>query len=86
MSVFSPGQGRRCRFRLADVVCPERRQALMQITADLEVSGEIAFLSDQGEQPDGFAIIDVEGVLSPLIVPVGRLELVPQAGLEQKKR
>jgi len=62
--------GRRYRFRLIDIICPDCRQAQQQITADLEVSGEVVFLSDRGGEPDRFAIVDVEGILSPLVVPV----------------
>ncbi len=64
---------RQCRFRLTDVLCPDHQQVLRQLTADLEVTGEIVFLSDRGQDPDRFAIIEVQGVLSPLIVPVDRL-------------
>jgi hypothetical protein len=67
-------RGHECRFRLADVICPDRQQMLNQITADLEVSGRITFLSDEGERKDCFAIIEVDGIGSPLIVPVERLQ------------
>ena len=65
--------GRKCRFRLTDVLCPDRHQVSQQITADLEVSGEVVFYSDQGSEPDRFAIVAVEGIVSPLIVPADRL-------------
>ncbi len=64
---------RLCSFRLADVLCPEPRQVLVHLTPELEVSGEVVFMSDQGQQPDRFAIVNVEGILSPLIVPTERL-------------
>lgn len=64
---------RLCSFRLGDVLCPEPRQVLVQLTPELEVSGEVVFMSDQGQQPDRFAIVNVEGILSPLIVPTERL-------------
>lgn len=65
--------GRYCRFRLADVVCPEQRDIQIQITSDLEVSGEVVFLSDDGGRKDRFAVIEVAGIVAPLIVPVERL-------------
>jgi hypothetical protein len=64
---------RRCIFRLSDVLCPDRTQVLNQLTPELEVSGEVLFMSDRGEQPDRFAIVSVEGILSPLIVPTENL-------------
>ena len=70
----TPVQRRRSyRFRLADVICPGRQQVQRQITPELEVLGEVVFLSDRGHEPDRFAIIEVEGIFSPLIVPVERL-------------
>jgi hypothetical protein len=73
----------RCSFKLTDVLCPDLRDLLRQITADLEVSGEVVFLSDQGEEPDRFAIVSVEGVLSPLIVPAECLQ-VSREGIPEK--
>ncbi len=61
------------RFRLADVICPDRSQILNQIQADLEVTGEVMLLSDGGKEPGKFAIVEVEGIEGPLIVPVERL-------------
>ena len=64
---------KRYRFRLADVICPDREQMRQQMTAELEMSGEVMFLSDRGAEPDRFAIIRVQGIFSPLIVPVEHL-------------
>lgn len=82
--MYSYTQGKSCRFKLADVICPERERVLLQVTADLEVEGEIVFLSDEGRKPNRFAIIEVEGILSPLIVPVDCIKL--RAGKEAKHR
>ncbi len=43
------------------------------MTPELKVDGEVVFMSDRGEQPDHFAIVSVEGILSPLIVPTENL-------------
>lgn len=66
----TPAVEKRCRIRLADVICPDRAQVLQQLTPDLEVEGEVVFLSDHGQEPERFAIVEVKGVLSPLIVPI----------------
>jgi hypothetical protein len=60
-------------FRLADVICPDQQDVRTKVTSDLEVAGEVVFLSDNGGQKDRFAVIEVAGIHAPLIVPVGRL-------------
>jgi hypothetical protein len=72
---FSPiERGQRFRFRLGDVICPDAQQAISQITPELEVTGRTIFLSDCGEEAERFAVLEVNGVCSPLVVPVERLQ------------
>jgi hypothetical protein len=73
-------QGQRFRFRLGDVICPDRHEAISQITPELEVNGKVVFLSDQGEQAERFAVLEVSGLYSPLIVPLERLEPTVEQG------
>lgn len=77
---------RQCSFRLSDVMCPDPNQVLSQLTPELEVSGEVVFMSDQGQQPDRFAIVSVEGILSPLIVPTENLRPSGRAGLNENSQ
>lgn len=72
--MFQLKSGTRCRFRLSDVICPDRQQVVSQITPELEVSGEIVLFSDGGNEPEQYAIIEVGGIAAPLIVPVARLQ------------
>lgn len=65
--------GERYRFKLADVICPDQRDVQVQVTSQLQVSGEVVFLSDNGGRRDRFAVIEVAGIAAPLIVPVERL-------------
>jgi hypothetical protein len=67
-------QGQRFRFRLGDVICPDRHEAISQITPELEVNGKIVYLSDCGDETERFAVLEVSGVHSPLIVPLERLQ------------
>jgi len=76
-------KGNTCSFRLADVICPDRDQVMRQITPDLEVTGQVTLVSDAGEVPDQFAVIEVAGIASPLIVPVARLKAA--AGVESSE-
>lgn len=75
----SPKSGAKVSFRLGEAVCPDLQQILAQMTSSLEVSGKVVFFSDYGEKRNHFAIVDVDGVLSPLIVPVSRLQRVEDA-------
>src|SRR5262245_35900339 len=72
--MFPLKSGTKCRFRLADVICPDKKQIIDQITPELAVSGEIVLFSDGGNEPEQYAIIEVEGIGAPLIVPVARLQ------------
>ena len=67
------GPGSQVRFKLADVVCPEPEQVIDKLTETLEVTGKVVFLSDSGEEKDQFAIVEVNGVMCPLIVPVDEI-------------
>ena len=63
------------RFQLSGIVCPERQQVLEKITSRLNLTGKVVQLSDAGGRQDYYAIVQVGGIVSPLIVPVSRVEL-----------
>jgi len=65
-------------FKLADVVCPDFQQVVEPIGPELAVAGDVAFISDNGVDKGRFAIIEVKGVHSPLIVPVEKLNILDQ--------
>ena len=71
------GAGTQVRFPLSTIVCPEKDLVVEQVTDRLEVTGKIVYLSDAGEKRDYYAIVEVGGIHTPLIVPVDQLELVP---------
>lgn len=73
VSESSLKSGVRVSFKLGEVVCPDLEQMLTQLTPELELSGEVVFFSDYGKSKNHFAIVDVRGLLTPLIVPVSRL-------------
>lgn len=62
-------------FRLGDAICPAFAQVASQMSPDVTVCGEVAFFSDRGGDKGHFAIITVEGLATPLIVPVSKLSL-----------
>ena len=61
------------RFRLNDVICPDHDQILKQVTSELEVCGEVLFLSDSGDKKGHFAIMEVKGIPVPLVVSLDHL-------------
>jgi hypothetical protein len=68
--------GSRIRFKLADVVCPDPQQVIREMTPAVELTGQVVLLSDYGHRKDHFAIVSVQGLRSPLIVPVDQISLV----------
>ena len=70
--------GSRVRFKLADVVCPDTEQVLAKLIDSLEVSGKVVFLSDSGDEKSRFAIVEVNGIMCPLIVPVDEIGVFDQ--------
>jgi hypothetical protein len=68
--------GTQVAFRLSDAYCPEPDRLLCETTADLEIIGEVVLLSDGGEVNGGYAVVQADGVLRPIIVPVGQLRTV----------
>jgi hypothetical protein len=62
-------------FRLGDAICPGFAQIASQIGPEVTVCGEVAFFSDRGREKGHFAIITVDGLATPLIVPVSKLNV-----------
>lgn len=71
-------------FSLESVVCPDFTQIVDKITRCLEISGRIIFLSDAGEKADHFAVVQVDGVMSPLIVPVDCIKSCSSASYDDR--
>jgi hypothetical protein len=70
--------GQSLRFRLADVYAPGLSDLFNQITPELELQGRISFLSDGGDEQNSYAVVEVPGILMPLIVPASAIETVPE--------
>ncbi|UCG17605.1 MAG: hypothetical protein JSV19_06145 [Phycisphaerales bacterium] len=69
--------GQTVSFTLRDVICPDLVALFEHIGPELLVSGQVACLSDSGQEKDHFAIVDIEGIYTPLIVPVAQLRAWP---------
>jgi hypothetical protein len=68
-------------FRLRHVECPDLTPLFEHVGPDLRVVGQVVCLSDSGVRKDHFAIVDVEGMYTPLIVPAARLRPATRRGL-----
>ncbi|NOX59337.1 MAG: hypothetical protein GXP29_10830 [Planctomycetes bacterium] len=66
-------QGATASFAIGDVVCPDAMKMLEQVGPDLTVTGRITMLSDRGSEKSAFAVVQVQGIHTPLIVPVTQL-------------
>jgi hypothetical protein len=60
-------------FQLGDVHCPEPTEITAKMAEDLQLQGTIVFLSDNGDKKEHYAIVDVQGLATPIIVPVEKL-------------
>ncbi len=65
--------GSRAFFAVEDVVCPTTVEVLRSAGPELAIQGRIMYLSDSGERRNHFAVVNVSGIHTPLIVPVDRL-------------
>jgi hypothetical protein len=63
------------RFKLANVVCPDSEIIWEKTTGCLEVTGRVVLLSDAGKEKNYYAVVEVNGIATPLIVPVNQVEL-----------
>ena len=60
-------------FRLRDVYLPDPHEMAFEIHADDLLQGRIVDLSDSGAQGGTFAVIEVDGIVQPVIVPLDRI-------------
>ena len=67
-------------FAIGDVLCPDASEVLRHAGPELTVRGRILYFSDGGASRDHFAIVEVDGIHMPLIVPVAHLR--PDGGAE----
>ena len=67
------GPGSQVRFKLANIVCPDIEQVIDKLIDSLQVTGRVVFLSDSGDDKDKFAIVEVDGIMCPLIIPVSEI-------------
>ena len=62
-------------FKVGDIFIPNPQTLLWELHANDPLRGRVIDLSDNGPHEDVFAVIAVEGIQQPVIVPVR--DLVP---------
>ena len=67
--------GAQVRFKLANVVCPDTEIIWEKTTGCLEVTGRVVLLSDAGKEKNYYAVVEVNGIATPLVVPVNQVEI-----------
>ena len=70
-------------FKLEDAACPDLTETVRAIGPELQVAGSVVYFSDGCHRKNHFAIVEVAGIHTPLIVPVDRLEWVARPAEEQ---
>lgn len=60
-------------FRIRDVFIPDPQKLLIDLYGNDLLQGRVMDLSDSGRQEEVFAVVEVEGVNQPVIVPVARI-------------
>jgi len=67
--------GTRVSFRREAVVCPGANRIAQAPPRADELTGEVVLVSDYGEHKNYFAIVSVDGIDVPLIVPVQKITI-----------
>ena len=57
-------------FRIWDAYVPEPVQILMELHGKDQLQGKVIDVSDAGIQEEAFAVIEVQGLSQPVVVPV----------------
>ncbi|HUW33895.1 MAG TPA: hypothetical protein VM223_19990 [Planctomycetota bacterium] len=63
-------------FRLRDIFFPESDDVIRRTTAELKVRGRVIDFSDSGSSKNEFAIVQIEGIDGPVVVPVEKLRTI----------
>jgi len=62
-------------FRLCDVYLPDPASLLQELYGNQILQGEVLDVSEAAAQAGSFAVVRVEGVAEPVIVPTERVQV-----------
>lgn len=57
-------------FRICDAYVPEPAQILMELHGEDQLEGKVIDVSDTSFQEEAYAVVEVEGLSQPVVVPV----------------
>lgn len=60
-------------FRIRDVYYPEPQRLLQQLHEDDLLQGRVVDISDGDAASKTFAVVEVEGITQPVVVPLARI-------------
>jgi hypothetical protein len=60
-------------FRIRDVYLPDPQIVLIELFGSDLLQGKVLDLSDSGPTREAFAVVRVEGLSQPVVVPVDRI-------------
>jgi hypothetical protein len=64
-------------FQLQDIFFPDPAEVVLELHGGQRIEGEVIDLSDSGAQKEAFAVIRVERMSQPVLVPVTCLKVLP---------
>lgn len=67
----------RVQFKICDVYHPDPTQVLVDLHGHDFLVGKVVDLSDSGTQRDAFVVVEVEGIVELMIVPVECILSIP---------
>ena len=70
-------KNQRVQFRICDVYHPDPVHVLNKLHGDDLLTGIVVDLTDSGMQKEAFAVLEVDGIEEPIVVPVERIFSVP---------
>jgi hypothetical protein len=72
-TTFPNVRNRWVNFRISDVYVPDPSQILKELHGRDLLQGKIIDVSDSGAQQEAFAVVEVEGLAQPVVVPMNRI-------------
>ena len=72
-TAFPNVRNRWVNFRISDVYVPDPSQILRELHGRDLLQGKIIDVSDSGAPQEAFAVVEVEGLAQPVVVPMNRI-------------
>jgi hypothetical protein len=60
-------------FQISDIYIPDPSQILNELHGKDLLQGKVIDVSDSGTQQEAFAVVEVEGLKQPVVVPMNRI-------------